>query len=76
MAWLIRIEPTRRVALLITPITLVGWSIGPFLASYRVTPRSSDPAFWVAGRLFLAAGAAYGLALILAQRPLGRLVES
>lgn len=76
VAWLIRIEPTRRVALLITPITLIGWSIGPFLASYWVTPRSSDPAFWVAGCLFLAAGAAYGLALLLAQRPLGQPVES
>jgi hypothetical protein len=68
VAWLIRIEPMRRVALLITPITLPGWSIGPFLASYWVTPRSSDPAFWVAGRLFVAAGAAYTSSLFLAQR--------
>jgi hypothetical protein len=72
VAWLIRIEPTRRVALLITPITLVGWSIGPFIASFWVSARSSDPAFWVATGLFLAAGTAYGLALLLARRPLGQ----
>lgn len=72
VAWLIRVEPTRRVALLMTPITLVGWSIGPFIASFFVSARSSDPAFWVAACLFLAAGTAYVLALFFARRPLGR----
>ena len=72
VAWLVRIEPTRRVAALITPITLVGWSIGPFIASYWVTARSSDAAFRVAMCLFLAAGAAYGMALILARPALSR----
>jgi DHA1 family inner membrane transport protein len=72
VAWLIRIEPTRRVALLMTPITLIGWSIGPFIASFFVTARSSDPAFLVAACLFLAAGTAYGLALFFARRPVGR----
>ena len=76
VAWLIRIEPTRRVALLMTPITLLGWSIGPFIASFFVSARSSDPAFWVAACLFLAAGTAYGLALVLARRPLGRPVTA
>jgi hypothetical protein len=66
VAWLVRIEPTRRIALLITPITLIGWSIGPLIASFWVGPTDSDPAFWVAAGLFLAAGCAYGSALILA----------
>ena len=74
VAWLIRIEPTRRVALLMTPITLLGWSIGPFIASFFVSARSSDPAFWVAACLFLSAGTAYGLALVLARRPVGQAV--
>ncbi len=68
VAWLIRIEPTRRVALLITPITLVGWSLGPFVASFWVSPQSSDPAFQVAALLFVAAGSAYGLSLFLGRR--------
>jgi MFS family permease len=69
VAWLVRIEPTRRVALLILPITLIGWSLGPFIASFCVTPTNSDPAFWVAAGLFMAAGSAYVSALALA-RPL------
>jgi hypothetical protein len=69
VAWLVRIEPTRRVALLILPITLIGWSLGPFIASFWVTPTNSDPAFWVAAGLFMAAGFAYVSALALA-RPL------
>jgi predicted MFS family arabinose efflux permease len=69
VAWLVRIEPTRRVALLLTPITLVGWSLGPFVASYFVTPAQAEPAFWTAASLFVAAGAAYVSALVLA-RPL------
>ena len=68
VAWLIRIEPTRRVALLITPITLVGWSLGPFVASYWVSPGNSDAAFRVAALLFLAAGSAYTLSLLLGRR--------
>ncbi len=69
VAWLVRIEPTRRVALLLTPITLIGWSLGPFAASFWVTPARGESAFWVAAALFLAAGGAYVSALILA-RPL------
>lgn len=68
VAWLIRIEPTRRVALLITPITLVGWSLGPFVASFWVSPQSSDPAFRVAALLFVGAGSAYGLSMVLGRR--------
>jgi MFS family permease len=77
VAWLVRIEPTRRVALLITPITLVGWSLGPFLASFGVSPGNCDAAFRVAACLFVAAGLAYVSALTLARRrPVERLVTS
>lgn len=68
VSWLIRIEPTRRVALVITPITLIGWSTGSLLASFWVTAKSSDQAFRVAACLFVAAGAAYIMARLLGQR--------
>jgi DHA1 family inner membrane transport protein len=64
VAWLVRIEPTRRIALLITPVTLIGWSIGPFVASFFVTPRQSDAAFWTAAGLFACAGLSYVVALL------------
>lgn len=76
VAWLIRIEPTRRVALLITPITLVGWSIGPFIASFFVSARSSDEAFWAAAALFLCAGACYVASMALGRRNPARALAS
>ena len=68
VAWLIRIEPTRRVALVITPMTLIGWSAGSLVASFWVTAKSSDQAFRVAACLFVAAGAAYIMARLVGQR--------
>lgn len=59
VAWLIRIEPTRRVVLLVTPVTLIGWSFGSLVASLWVTPHNSDPAYWAAAGLFASAGALY-----------------
>jgi hypothetical protein len=64
VAWLVRIEPTRRIALLITPVTLIGWSIGPFVASFFVAPGHSDAAFWTAAGLFACAGLSYVAALL------------
>ncbi len=64
VAWLVRIEPTRRIALLITPVTLIGWSIGPFVASFFVAPGHSDAAFWTAAALFTCAGLSYVAALL------------
>jgi MFS family permease len=68
VAWLIRIEPTRRVALVITPITLIGWSLGPLIASFWVSSTSSDQAFRVSACLFVAAGASYIAARLLGRR--------
>ncbi len=64
VAWLVRIESTRRIALLITPVTLIGWSIGPFVASFFVAPGHSDAAFWTAAGLFACAGLSYLAALL------------
>lgn len=73
VAWLVRIEPTRRIALLILPTTLVGWSFGAFVASFWVTPENSDPAYWTSAGLFISAGALYLLALALRARELAPL---
>jgi len=70
VAWLVRIEPTRRIALMITPFTLIGWSFGPFVASFFVTPGHSDAAFWTAAGLFACAGLSYVAALLSRTRAL------
>jgi predicted MFS family arabinose efflux permease len=76
VAWLVRIEPTRRIALLITPVTLIGWSIGPFVASFFVTSGHSDAAFWTAAGLFACAGLSYVAALLSRGRALPAPVEA
>jgi DHA1 family inner membrane transport protein len=76
VAWLVRIEPTRRIALLITPVTLIGWSIGPFVASFFVTPGHSDAAFWTAAGLFACAGLSYVAALLVRTRALPAIAEA
>jgi MFS family permease len=68
VAWLVRIEPTRRVALVILPVTLIGWSLGPFTASFFVSEGNVDPAFWVSACLFICAITCLITALVMGSR--------
>jgi MFS transporter, DHA1 family, inner membrane transport protein len=53
---LIALDPTRSAVLLVTPLTLVGLSVGPFCVSFAVAPQDVSGAYWVAGLLFAASG--------------------
>jgi predicted MFS family arabinose efflux permease len=68
VAWLVRIDPTRRIALFILPTVLIGWSFGSFVASFWVTPESSDAAYWTSAGFFLSAGVLYLTVLALGAR--------
>jgi hypothetical protein len=55
----IALEPTRQVALLLTPLALLGLSLGPFLVSFAVRPGDVSGGFRAAAALLAAAGALY-----------------
>jgi MFS transporter, DHA1 family, inner membrane transport protein len=50
---LIALDPTRSAVLLVTPLTLVGLSLGPFCVSFAVKTQDVSGAYWLAAILFL-----------------------
>lgn len=48
---LIALDPSRRAVLLVTPLVLIGLSLGPLLCSFVVRQGDVTGAFWVAGGL-------------------------
>jgi hypothetical protein len=63
VALLIKLDPSRRAAMMISPLTLLGWAAGPLLASFAVSPRFVAGALYAAAGLFAASAVAYGLCL-------------
>ncbi|TAJ71838.1 MAG: hypothetical protein EPO51_12005 [Phenylobacterium sp.] len=71
---LIRLDPSRRVAMVMTPVALTGLSLGPLVVSFAVRAGDVRGGFVGAAVLLAAAGAVYGLAprLRAAPRTAGR----
>jgi len=59
---LIRLDPSRRVAMVMTPVALAGLSLGPLIVSFAVKTGDVRGGFVGAAALLAAAGAFYGLA--------------
>jgi hypothetical protein len=53
------LDPSRSAVLLVTPLCLIGLSVGPFCVSFAVAPQDVSGAYWVAAALFLASGIAF-----------------
>jgi predicted MFS family arabinose efflux permease len=49
---LIMLDPSRRAVLLVMPLSLVGLSLGPLLASFVVSQGDVRNAFWMAAAIF------------------------
>lgn len=65
---LIKFDPTRRLALLNTPVSLSGLAIGPFLASFVVGKSNVAPAFFLAAVIFVTSAALYVIAPWIGQK--------
>lgn len=65
----IALDPSRRLAILMAPLGLVGMSVGPLAASFIVTDDDVSIGFWAAATLLAAAAALYVLAGGLPSRP-------
>lgn len=61
---LILLDPTRRVAVLTTPVTMAGLSMGPIVAGWAMTPTDVHPGFMVA-----AAASVLGGLILMLPRP-------
>jgi hypothetical protein len=48
----VALDPTRRVALLNTPLNLVGQGIGPLLVSFAVEEGNVLNVYWISAGLF------------------------
>ncbi len=59
---LITLDPARHAALLVTPLTLAGLSLGPFCVSFAVRPGNVSGAFWVSAILFAISAMLFELA--------------
>lgn len=57
---LIELDPTRRLALLNSPASLTGFSLGPLLVAGLVSEKDVSPAFLAAAVMFAAAAGLYG----------------
>lgn len=69
---IILIDPTRRMALLVVPTTLVGMSLGPLLLSFFVAANNVIPAFKVGGALLGSSALLYAILLLIARSSRGR----
>lgn len=56
---LIKLDPTRQLALLSSPLSLTGLGLGPFIASLAVTDANVERAFQFAAGMFALSGALY-----------------
>ncbi len=59
---LITLDTARHAALLVTPLTLAGLSLGPFCVSFAVQPGDVRGAFWVSAALFAVSAVLFELA--------------
>jgi hypothetical protein len=57
---MLRLDPTRSAALLLTPLSLVGFSAGPVIASLAVQPAQVGGGFILSSALLVLAGLVYG----------------
>jgi DHA1 family inner membrane transport protein len=69
VSMLIDLDKTRNAALILTAITLLGFSIGPALSAWGVRGANVTGAFWVAAGLMLGSTVLYSLA---SMRPVRR----
>ena len=66
---LIDFDPTRRAAMILTAVTLVGLSIGPTIAAAGVRGQDVSGAYWICGGLMAVGAALYSALGIGARRP-------
>lgn len=66
---IIALDPTRRVAMLVPPVALVGLSTGPLAVSFAMSPGDVRGGFWAAAALLL-------IVCILLIAPLRRAIAS
>lgn len=66
---LIALDPSRRVAMMMTPVALAGLSLGPLIVSFAVRAGDVRGGFIGAAVLLAAAGAFYALGPLLRARP-------
>jgi MFS transporter, DHA1 family, inner membrane transport protein len=69
MKLLIELDRTRQVAMILSPVSLIGLSIGPFVGSLLVRENDVSPAFWFAAAATAASGALYTFTALAARRP-------
>jgi len=64
----VSLDPSRRVAVLLAPLAMIGLSLGPFVSSFAVSSRSVTGAFWTAAALLGLASALYAVVAIASRR--------
>jgi hypothetical protein len=64
---LIDLDKTRQVALLLASLQLMGFSTGPLICSFFVSPGNVAGAFWCAAGMVLVALALYILAIVVSR---------
>jgi len=57
---ILRLDPTRSAALLLTPLSLIGFSAGPMIASLAVRPGQVGGGFILSSVMLVIAGLVYG----------------
>jgi DHA1 family inner membrane transport protein len=68
MKLLIELDRTRQVAMILSPVSLIGLSIGPFFGSLLVHETDVSPAFWFAAAATATSGAIYLVTAFAARR--------
>jgi hypothetical protein len=68
MKLLIELDRTRQVAMTLSPVSLIGLSLGPFFGSLLVSETDVAPAFWLAAAATALSGAVYVALATLAPR--------
>ncbi len=58
---MLRLDPTRSAALLLTPLSLIGFSAGPLIASLAVRPAEIGGGFILSSALLASAGLIYAV---------------
>jgi len=64
---LVDLDKTRQVALLLASLQLMGFSTGPLICSFFVSPGNVAGAFWVAAGMVLVAFVLYVIAIVVSR---------
>jgi len=64
---LVDLDKTRQVALLLASLQLMGFSTGPLICSFFVSPGNVAGAFWVAAGMVLVAFVLYVVAIVVSK---------